>query len=81
LFDWDFMFDPPSGHDEECTCERCHESHLEDGDPQESKHFCQACEDWVEDQISRGLLCMAHGTAYMNEGKCLECEGETVGRT
>lgn len=66
-------------HIEECICDACHESHIENG--LVSKQFespdYECCEIEMFKWISQGIWCAeCNSDAYMKEGKCLNHEVE-----
>jgi len=64
-------------HNEDCICEQCHEGHISNGvvhklaiDP-----GYECCVIYIEELVHDGKWCDVHNTnAYMNKGRCLECE-------
>ena len=69
-------YDPPEAHDDDCTCDRCHELHKENGivPDLEKSHSC--CQKQVLDWILSGVWCLTHGNAHMEKSKCLACLDE-----
>jgi len=70
---FDHKFDPPSEHDYECQCPRCHAYHVDNAYWEIAKEWCLQCEEIYYQEIMDGKRCEEHGVWYMEDGKCGMC--------
>lgn len=84
---WDFMFDPPSIHEDD-SCESCHSEHVSENMVYQNATEWPAqfpcCVSELEDMKADGRICMKHPTAYFEPAgsggsvTCLKCGAASV---